>query len=305
LERRAWFNGLQFDPDSGTYAARIGIDEVRLNRADLEIDFEEYVSGDLAAARRLSLGDIPLPTSAIPAGSELVVQLPTLGSGVGRQVRLFDRDGLLLDASDRMWTVEGWQLTINVPGSPPTVAGRNYAKAVDLLERLRISDDVEESYKQWLKDGLEERVIDDPLTGLPALQALLGGACGELCVLDPYFGWDLADWSVLAAVQVPIRVLSGHGYYDRKTGRLQKEKVTPIPPGTASTAPYIKAKSWRGPQPWHDRFYLWDGRGLVVGTSPSGLGKRLARIDRLTSTEAEGWRHLFNSWWSSPQAVDI
>jgi hypothetical protein len=68
----------------------------------------------------------------------------------------------------------------------------------------------------------------------------------------------------------------------------------------------LEARSWRGgTAPWHDRFYLWQGGGLSVGTSPSGLGKRVARIDRLNANEAAGWQNLFNTWWASADVAAV
>ncbi len=42
--------------------------------------------------------------------------------------------------------------------------------------------------------------------------------------------------------------------------------------------------------------------GSRSGTSPSGLGHRLARIDRLAGVEADRWRVQFELWWADPKA---
>jgi hypothetical protein len=52
--------------------------------------------------------------------------------------------------------------------------------------------------------------------------------------------------------------------------------------------------------PWHDRLYLWEDGGASVGTSPSGIGNRVTRIDRIGKAEALGWQALFDAWWAAP-----
>jgi hypothetical protein len=64
--------------------------------------------------------------------------------------------------------------------------------------------------------------------------------------------------------------------------------------------PALKAKPG-----FHDRLYLWETGGISVGTSPSGLDKRDARVDRLGSVEADGWRALFETYWTSGDYVPL
>ncbi len=305
LERGAWLTEVRADPAKETASVSLGVDESRVSLADLELDLEEYESGDLAIARRLRLGDVVLPSGPIPPLGTLTVELPTLGPGIHRQFRLFDRDGVLLDATDRMPTIE--QITVkihtNVGPGPTVVVGG--VQPATLAERLQRADRAEAQYRQLLEDGLSGRVIDDPATGLPLLTALLNQAHGHLDVLDPYFGWDLRDWQVLAQVPVPIRVLTGHGRYDRN-GNLTRQEVIPPPAGLVSPPNTIQVRSWRGrTPPWHDRMYLWDGGGASVGTSPSGIGNRVARIDRVSGAEALGWQRLFDAWWTGPSIQAI
>lgn len=254
LQRQAWITGLHVQHDPGLFAIGLGIDESRISLADLEIDLEEYADGDLASARRIRLGDLALPPGPVAAGKDVTVVLPTLGPGLQRQVRLFDRNGLLLDATDRLAMVEKIDIEGTVAGGQPfrvTVGQRN---AVGLLDRLKRADQSDAAYRALLEAGLPGRVVDDPQHGLPALTALLSQAHGQLDVLDAYFGWDVSDWSVLAQVSAPIRVLTGHGYYDG--GVLRKRKVIQPPPGTAPQAPSLEVRSWRGHPAWHDRVYL-------------------------------------------------
>jgi hypothetical protein len=302
LERGAWLAEVQAIPESGTVSVSLGLDETRVNLADLELDIEEYEIGELVGARRLRLGEVALPGRALAPDETVTVELPTLGPGLHRQVRLFDRDGSLLDATDRMPMVE--QVTMRIDTSPghgrTVVVGGMHS--LTLNERLARADRSEQQYRELLEGGLQGRVIDDPTTGLPFLTAMLNRAHGHLDVLDPYFGWDSNDWHVLSRVPVPVRVLTGHGRFNRGT---LVQKVT-APPVTLTSTITIEVRTWRSGTPlWHDRMYLWDGGGATVGTSPSGIGNRVARIDRVNGAEASGWQRLFDTWWTSPDVQPI
>ena len=66
------------------------------------------------------------------------------------------------------------------------------------------------------------------------------------------------------------------------------------PPATFSG----RARQWhdRG-APFHDRFFLWDGGGVSVGTSANTFGDRLFRIARLGAAESEVLQTQFSLWW--------
>ena len=154
--------------------------------------------------------------------------------------------------------------------------------------------------------GLPDRVVTDPSSALLRLRSVLARARRELLALDPYFGWNINDWTVFDDVTVGVRVLTGHGRYDRRTAALRSQEVLAPPSGTAAFSPSLEVRSWRaGSAPWHDRLYLWEGGGLSVGTSPSGLGGRLAPIDRIGEVEAAAWRDHFEIWWADPLAQPL
>ena len=305
VERRAWISGLRGEPTGETYLIALGLDHQRVSLADLEVDLEEFHDGELISARRLRLGDLQLPPLPIPPTHVVELQMSSLGLRLSRQVRLYDRDGLLLDIGDRMPTIEAIQLVVQAGNAQPVETVIGGAPPTALLDRLARADQADAEYAQALQEGLAGRVIDDPAKGLPVLRDLLQGAHGDLAVLDPYFGWDVVDWSALGLATGGIRVLTGHGYYNGN-GTLTQQKVKAPPAGTAPASASFSARSWRGGKPpWHDRVYLWQGGGLSVGTSPSGLGKRVARIDRMTANETAGWQNMFDTWWASADVATI
>lgn len=290
LETRAWLTEIRGNPGFITFDVGIGLDMSRVSLADLELSLEEYLRGDLVSARRIRLGDIELPAAA-PSVS---IRLPTLGSGLQRRVRLFDRDGVLVDATNRLSMVEQIQASFSLlDTSETTTVTVGSIQNLDLVQRLQRADEAENQFTTLLERGLANRIIDDPTTGLLRLQANLQYAIGHLDILDPYFGHAPADWMVLDQVSVHVRVLTNHG-----------GNLTHPPAGTAARALSLNVRKWQnGKTAWHDRVYLWSGGGLTVGTSPSGLGKRVARLDRMGGTEATGWQQLFDSWWAGPEVV--
>ena len=50
----------------------------------------------------------------------------------------------------------------------------------------------------------------------------------------------------------------------------------------------------------HDRIYVWDRGGLVLGGSPSTLRKAPIWTSRLTAADATLHRERFERFWSSP-----
>jgi len=304
--RTAWIADLRMDQHQELHVG-LGFDPERVALGDLEIDLEEYAEDGLVQARRLRLADLRLP--ATRPGDTVDVVLPTLGDGIRRQVRLYTRSGQLLDATDRNFFLSRINLAVtdmqggttalaNVGGDPIVVT------AVTRLAKL---NNAEKEYRKLLDDGLNHRIFDNAATAIAALQQMLADARGNLLVLDPYFGHKSTDWNALDRVTVSVKVLTQHEKPWRATPR-------PVARPDASViqrhARGLKLRSWDIVQagasaPWHDRVYLWQNGGLTVGTSPSGLGGRLARVDRLSPVEAAAWEARFNTWWADPLAIVV
>lgn len=291
LARRAWiesFRGGQ--PDLSTFEVRIRLDPVRIALWDLVVDLEETDSdGHLLSARRLRLGDIELPDHG--AGG-VIVRLPTLGSGVTRRIRLYDRDGQLLDQADDIHLVEQIVVRKSINGCEETMTkfGRDLPEPT-LIQRLDALDRTDMQYQDLLASGMPGRVILPGTAGRDVLRSRLAAARGGLRVFDAYFGRDAADWGVFNDVTVPIRCLVG--------------SAAVLTSAAWPSTLRLDVRRWtasKPPQPeFHDRAYLWDGGGLLVGTSPNGLGNRLSLIDPLDGAVSACLGEQFEVWWQDPR----
>ncbi len=293
LERRAWFDDVKGDGTFNLYELHVGLDPGRIDVADLEVELEEWADGgELTNSRRLLLGDLDLGARA--GQTQVLVGLPTLGRGLAHEARLYDRDGVLLDRTQRSKLVEQVTGTGRVSGPGGASGTINFTAGqkvtTTVTERLDRLDQLEQDYRELLEKGLDARIVSDRSTAITVIQNHLAAAPGEIWVMDPYFGGKPDDWTVLQGVTAPVKVLSGRG--------------AKKPPGGMTN---VHVRRWNGKTKnplFHDRCYLWQGGGLTVGTSPSGFGNRDARIDRLRATEAEGWRALFQKYWSSGDFLD-
>lgn len=282
----------------------------RASPGDLEVDLEEYADDGLAQARRIRLADL-----ALPGGSpeRVTVALPTLGPGLRRRLRLYDRAGRLLDTCDATAFVSQIKITmtghIGDESTTRHVSLGQAPAAPNPVTRLAALDTAEAGYTRLLTEGLSRRILDDPVTALAAIQEAVQSARDDLLILDPYFGHQPADWAALEKVAVPVRVLTMHKQFAKAataTKPAQPDVLMPLPPHAGiQHVPLLGIRSWSQKAPWHDRVYLWVGGGLTVGGSPSGLGKRLRRLDRLSPVEADAWRTRFEALWVDPLAIKI
>lgn len=292
LERRAWLGALRGrTPDLSAFQVSIRLDPTRVSLRELVLDLEETdTEGNLLFAIRCDLADLDVPAHGV---DEHVAELPTLGSMVTRRVRLYDISGTLLDAADDVRLIEKVSVTVHVAGkerdSTTSVGpGLPVPTATTRLGRLKAA---EAEWERLVAAGMSNRVIATRAAGSDVVRKHIAAARSELMVFDPYFGAKSRDWSVLADVKVPVRILTA------STSR--------PPADSAPNAPKIEVKQWvgGGRPPFHDRAYLWEGGGLVVGTSPSGLGRRMAMVDTLDSRLSRELQRMFKTWWSDSRFV--
>jgi len=153
-------------------------------------------------------------------------------------------------------------------------------QAQDIVELLGAVERVRNQYATMRREGTANRIFHDIDAGREALRSILRRVPGELLVVDAY----LRDWELLSAVSgPPPRVLIG-------------SDVPPPPPGFAGSV-----GRWRkGHAPFHDRFFLWEGGGVSVGTSAGAIHDRLFRIVRMSPVEADTLRSQFALWWQNP-----
>jgi hypothetical protein len=289
FERRAWLVSQRLEPEKDLYRVEVGLGPDRTELMDLEIEVEEEVAGELVFAEHLRLEDTDLsevenvlygpPPSA--GRYEIGVALPTLGRGVRRSVRLTHRDGSLLDSWQSFNIVESISISLTVNGAQqPAVTSGETRGAQDLVELLGAVERVKKQYSDLRRSGARNRLFDDPSKSRKVLRSLLERAPGELLVVDPFFN----DWSLLVGLDdPPPRVLAG-------------ERLAPPP-----TAFSGKARRWsKEHAPFHDRFYLWEGGGVSIGTSAGSKRDRLFRMVKISAAESAVLSEQFALWWSDP-----
>jgi len=287
VSRQAWIARIAYRHHEEVLHVWLRMESARVDPYDLELEIREYVGGDLADSRRLRLADVPLPARI---RGRLGLRLPTLGREVQRTIRLYRRDGELLDEQREFSFVERIKVDMEVDGSRgPALKVGDWRPSPGVTERLADLDRVEDQYRSWLARGARRRVVSG-IDVTRALQTRLARAKRELLVIDSYFGNNANDWTILDDVKVPIRILTGWQAHPPPTPRLATQ-----------------ARKWTtSPIPYHDRFYLWTGGGLNVGTSANGLaGVRLFRIDELSLAEVSALRLQFNSWWGDSRATPL
>jgi len=285
FERRAWLASQKLRPEDDLYQVEVGLEPDRIDLADLELDVEEWLGENLIFGEHLRLEDTDLrevlPVLYDPPQDkelELGVSLPTLGRGMRRVVRLVSRNGALLDEWEAFNLVESVSFTVTINGGQGqgSTVGEKRPKQ-NLSELLGAVERVQSQYATLRQTGAQNRIFVDPSEGRHVLRVLLERVPGELLVADPYF----QDWELLEGLS-KVRVLTGKG--------------REAPP----TQFKGKAKSWKkGPVPFHDRFFLWEGGGVSVGTSVgSAVKNRLFRIVRMGAAESEVLRSQFAEWWA-------
>jgi hypothetical protein len=287
FERRAWLASQRLIPEEDLYSVEIGLEPERVELADLEIEVEEATGEELVFAERLMLEETDIRETERqlygppPPHGDLgvAVRLPTLGRRMTRSVRLHHRDGMLLDQWQSSNIVESTSITLLVNGEaqPPITSGEKRG-AQDMVELLGAVERVRSQYATMRREGTHNKIFEDDEEGREALKAILERAPGELLVVDAWFH----DWELLANVTgPPPRVLIG------------KDVLKP-PPTFQGKA----AQSRSGLAPFHDRFYLWEGGGVSVGTSAGVTSNRLYRIVRMGAAEAQVLRDRFALWWA-------
>lgn len=281
FERRAWLARQKLRPEDELYDVVLGLEPDRIELADLELEVEERVNDELVIAERLRLEDVDNRESH--DGALVSVSLPTLGRQVKRAVRLHDREGRLLDAWEPFNIVEKIGMTMSVNGhEQPTTWTGDLRDAPDLVELLGATERVRAQYSALRQGGLAERLFDDRKAARTALRRLVRRAPGGMMVIDPYF----SDWELLAETQdPPPRVLVG-------------AKASHPPDDFRGQVARWKEGKDEDVAPFHDRFFLWPGGGVSIGTSMGPGRDRLFRIVRISAVESEELLQRFALWWA-------
>ncbi|MCW3003551.1 MAG: hypothetical protein JWQ20_2849 [Conexibacter sp.] len=273
--------------EDGQFTVGLIIDPDAIDLADLEVEIEERVDDEFVWSDRVALDDLDLDKTLDKPSVTLT--LPSIGwGGVKRHVRLRHRDGKVLDEWKPFIMVERVQFAIHVgsPTTPPTLANSVTAGSdrppLELVDLLGATQRITAELTQMRREGLARRLMSDPAKARDALRRLLERAHGEVEVIDPYF----TDWELLEGLPSgPARVLLG--------ARAHRE-----PPPDCMT----RLRQWRATKkvpdaPFHDRFVVWDGGGVSIGTSVGSASQRYFRLSRIGAAEAAELRDRFALWW--------
>ncbi len=287
LERRAWINWLRASTNMETLECNIGLEPARIDVADLVLSIEEWVSGEIVHSQQIKLEALP-SVDAMRGKPHITVPVPTLGSQIQRLVRLYDRNGSLLDTTKLFWIVESIKMNLRVTTGDKvsehvTMVGENRTLP-SLVERADAIERVRAAYATLFTAGVEGTWVV-PGSGVSAADAIaqrLSQARGVLHVVDRYFGKSPDDWKLFDQVTIPVQVLTSLGN---------------APP---SPVPKIDVRWLKGkPAPFHGRAYLWDGGGLTVNASPNGFSGSPVLISYLDVAVSHKWLDYFAAWWSS------
>ncbi len=289
LSRRAWIGRVRFRPEEGLQVEIRREPDAHPDLHGLVLELTEGSDGELFDSRRLALSDVRLPSRA---KTRLWVRLPTLGRRIERSLRLYDRSGELLDFRDPFSFIERVEVNLIVDGGPPhpIVTGDDGARP-RLPERLEARSTVEAQWEWWRESGLRYRVVRDQRAMRAHVRRRLRRARSRILVIDPYFGTNPSDWTMVDDLGVDVRILTGSA------------AIRPV-----GAAPPVAARKWiSNPPPYHDRIVTLDGQsGLSIGASFNGLqGRRAYRVAEIDPPEVEEWSAAFETWWRDPKAAPL
>jgi hypothetical protein len=289
IERQAWLIEQEGTRGGDHKRVRIGWEPSRFDPGGLVVQTEEFdATGEMLLSEQITLADLDL--SAVRERGRCEVSVPSLGPGLRHGLSLYGPDGHLMDRRAPAPFAELVTLEVSIGNSKPvttTVGG--HARFPTTAERQALQVSLQESLEALRRAGAENRVLRERAPGLARLRALLESARGELLVSDPYFGQLEKDWDLVKDMGVPVRVLT----------RKVESEPAPVP---ANVAARIRPKA---SHLMHERAYVWDGGGILLGSSPSTIGGPPVTIQPLSAIDADVQRTMFESLWASPHFREV
>lgn len=289
IERQAWLIEQEGTREGDHKRVRIGWEPTRIDPGGLVVQTEEFdATGEMLLSEQIALADLDL--SSVRETGRCEVSVPSLGPGLHHGLSLYGPDGHLMDRRAPAPFAESITLEVSIGDSQPmTTTIGSHARFPTIAERQALQADLQESLEGLRRAGAENRVLRERAPGLARLRALLENAHVELLVSDPYFGQLEEDWDLVKDLGVPVRVLT----------RKIKSEPAPVP---AKVAARIRPKA---SHLMHERVYVWDGGGILLGGSPSTIGGPPVTIQPLSAIDAEVQHTIFEGLWASPHFREV
>lgn len=289
IERQAWLIEQEGTREGDHKRVRIGWEPAGIDPGGLVVQTEEFdAAGEMLLSEQIALADLDL--SSVRETGRCEVSVPSLGPGLRHGLSLYAPDGRLLDRKAPAPFLESVTLAVSInDGEPVTTTVGARASPPTIAKRQALQADLHESLEALRRAGAENRVLRERAPGLARLRALLEVARGELLVSDPFFGQLKEDWDLVKNLAVPIRVLT----------RKVESEPAPVP---ANAAARIRPKA---SDLLHERVYVWDGGGFLLGGSPSTIGGPPVTIQPLSAIDADVQHAIFEGLWASPHFRDV
>jgi hypothetical protein len=289
IDRQAWLIEQEGTREGDHKRVRIGWEPTRIDPGELVVQTEEFdAAGEMLLSEQIALADLDL--SSVRATGRIEVSVPSLGPGLRHGLSLYGPDGRLLDRRAPAPFAESVALAVSIDGGEPVTRTIGaHASPPTLAERQALKAEAQDSLEALRRAGAENRVLRERTAGLARLRALLENARGELLVSDPFFGQLEEDWELVKNLAVPVRVLT----------RKVESEPAPVPTNVAAR---IRPKASKL---LHERVYVWDGGGFLLGGSPSTIGGPPVTIQPLSAIDADVQHAIFEGLWVSPHFRDV
>ncbi len=291
-ERRAWIVDGRGASELTEHVYQLGWDPELIDLADLELSYVARRDGAVVTESRARLQEMEIDHVRSRGRCEVTFQ--ALGPGLTHEARLYSSSGELLDEIGPHALAERITMEISIVGESGersdvhrSVLGGD-VEPLTLRESLSRQLDVQQAAQRQLEEAAQRRTADTRAGAIARIRSAIERARSDLLIQDPYFGQRREEWELVAGLAVPVRVLTRK---IQRWGRNQPHRPVLMPNGVEARCRPSNSNDI------HERVWIWEGGGLIVGSSPSHFGKAPVHINELTAAEAAVWRAKIETLW--------